>query len=105
VPTETSALSVLTALPLKVVRELVLVVKVPLLRGTRRAATPARKALGGLLLWALLVASKFVVLELVDAVFGDRVSLGGFLSVTGLIVVLMLSRLGVRRLLHLGAAG
>ena len=45
------------------------------------------------------MSSKFVVLELVALVFGDYVSLGGFWSVTGLILVLLLSRLGVRRLL------
>jgi hypothetical protein len=45
------------------------------------------------------VGSKFVVLELVALLFGDRVSLGGFFSVTGLIIVLMLARFGVRTLL------
>ena len=40
-----------------------------------------------------------VVLELVDLVFGDAVSLGGFVPVTLLVVTLLLSRTGVRRLL------
>ncbi len=39
------------------------------------------------------------MLELVDLVFGDRVSLGGFFSVTLLVVTLLLSRSAVRRLL------
>jgi hypothetical protein len=39
------------------------------------------------------------VLELIALVFGSRVSLGRFFSVTLLIVVLMLARAGVRRLL------
>jgi len=43
--------------------------------------------------------SKLVVLELVDLVFGDAVSLGGFLAVTGLVVALLACRTGVRRLL------
>ena len=43
--------------------------------------------------------SKLVVLELVDLVFGDKVSLGGFVSVTLLVVVLLLSRSAVRSLL------
>ena len=65
-----------------------------------KAATgPAGKIGGALLLWLLLVSSKFVVLELVALAFGDRVSLGNFWSVTGLIVALMLARAGVRRLL------
>jgi hypothetical protein len=41
-----------------------------------------------------------VVLELVALAFGSQVSLGGFWSVTGLILALMLARAGVRRLLE-----
>jgi hypothetical protein len=48
------------------------------------------------------VGSKFVVLELVDLVFGDAVSLGGFISVTLLIVALLVARSVVRRLLGEG---
>ena len=44
--------------------------------------------------------SKFVVLELVNLVFGSRVDLGGFVSVTLLIVVLLLARSAVRRLVQ-----
>jgi hypothetical protein len=40
-----------------------------------------------------------VVLELVDLVFGDSVSLGGFIPVTLLVAALLASRAGVRRLL------
>jgi hypothetical protein len=40
------------------------------------------KVLLGLALWIVLAGSQFVVLALVDRLFGDRVSLGGFLSVT-----------------------
>ena len=43
--------------------------------------------------------SKFVVLKLVDLIFGDAVSLGGFIPVTLLIVALLISRAAVRRLL------
>jgi hypothetical protein len=39
-----------------------------------------------------------VLLKTVDLVFGDNVSLGGFVSVTLLIVALLVSRLAVRRL-------
>ena len=39
------------------------------------------------------------MLELVDLVFGDAVSLGGFISVTLLVVALLVSRATVRRLL------
>ena len=52
------------------------------------------------LLWAVLFGSKFLVLEAVNLVFGSRVSLGGFFSVTGLTLVLLLARATVRRLLQ-----
>jgi len=48
----------------------------------------------------VLVGSKFLVLEAVSVVFGPRVSLGGFFSVTLLILALLVSRAAVRRLLH-----
>jgi len=44
--------------------------------------------------------SKLVVLELVDLVFGDAVSLGGFIPVTLLVVALLVSRAAVRRLVY-----
>jgi len=52
------------------------------------------------MLWAVLFGSKFLVLEVVALVFGDRVSLGGFFSVTALVIALLLSRAAVRRLLR-----
>ena len=99
--TESFTISLLTAVMLKLVLEVVLVVK-DRVKGTLKAATtPAGKAVGAVLLWVVLAGSKFVVLKLEDLIFGDAVSLGGFLSVTALIVVLLLARSGVRRLLAL----
>jgi hypothetical protein len=48
----------------------------------------------------LTSSSKFLVLEVVNLAFGDRVSLGGLFSVTLLILTLLLSRAAVRRLLQ-----
>ncbi len=96
---ETFTFSLLTAVLLKVVLEVVVVVKNRAKGRFRRATTPAGKAASVVLLWAVLVGSKFLVLEVVALVFGDRVQLGGFFSVTLLIVVLLLSRWAVRRLL------
>ena len=96
---ETFTASLFTALLLKLVLEVVVWAKNRVKRRFKAAHTPMAKVLAGLLLWALMVGSKFVVLELVAFFFADRVSLGGFFSVTGLILVLLLARLGVRRLL------
>lgn len=96
---ETFTLSLLTALLLKGVLELVVAAKKRVRSWFTAATRPAGKALAALGLWAVLFGSKFVVLELVHLVFGDAVQLGGFFSVTLLIVVLMLARAGVRQVL------
>jgi hypothetical protein len=91
-------LTLLTALLLKVALEVVLVVKARVVARFRAAQTPAGKVAAGVLVWVVAAGSKLVVLELVDLVFGSSVSLGGFLSVTLLVVCLLLARAGVRRL-------
>ncbi len=100
---ETFTASLFTALLLKLVLEAVIWTKERVKRRFKAARTTIGKVGAGLLLWLLMVGSKFVVLELIAFFFADRVSLGGFFSVTGLILALLLSRLGVRRLLALDA--
>ncbi|HEY6747227.1 MAG TPA: hypothetical protein VI357_16100 [Mycobacteriales bacterium] len=97
--TETFTLSLLTALLLKAILELVVAVKNGVKARYRKALTRTGKVVAAVGLWLVLVASKFVVLEAVDLVFGDRVSLGGFVPVTLLIVALMVTRAAARRLL------
>jgi hypothetical protein len=94
---ETFTISLLTAALLKVVLELVVAAKGIVLRHLRPARRPWGKGEAAVALWLVAVGSKLAVLELVDRVFGDKVSLGGFWSVTGLIVTLLLCRAGVRR--------
>ena len=97
--TETFTLSLLTALLLKLVLEAVVWCK-DRVKGRFQAADSVPAKVGsGLLLWALMIGSKFVVLELVALFFADSVQLGGFWSVTGLILLLLFARFGVRRLL------
>ncbi|GAA1854118.1 hypothetical protein GCM10009836_37700 [Pseudonocardia ailaonensis] len=96
---ETFTLSLVTAVLVKLVLEAVLAVKDRIKRRFREASGLPGKVGAALLLWAVLFGSKFLVLEAVDLVSGGRVELGGFFSVSLLIVVLMLARAGVRRLL------
>ncbi|HEU4545227.1 MAG TPA: hypothetical protein VFR88_02950 [Microlunatus sp.] len=97
--TETFLLSLLTAVLLKVVLEVVVAAKNRV--KVRFTAAPRRigKALAAASLVVVMAGSKFVVLELVALLFGDSVRLGGFFAVTALILLLMLTRAGVRRLL------
>jgi hypothetical protein len=97
---ESFTVSLLTAVLLKMVLEAVLAVKGAIVHRVRNAPTSLRRAGAVLLLVLVLPGSKLIVLELTDLVFGNAVSLGGFVSVTVLIVALMLSRAGVRRLLR-----
>jgi hypothetical protein len=92
-------LSLLTAVLLKLALELVLVLKERIVTGLRAATTRTGKAIAAVSLWVVAAGSKFVVLELVDLVFGDAVSLGGFVSVSLLIIALLAARSAVRRLL------
>lgn len=96
---ESFTTSLLTALLLKVVLELVLLVKKRIVGRMKASTSPTGRVVAAVLLWAVLVGSKFLVLTLEDLIFGDRVELGGFFAVTGLIVTLMVCRLGMRWLL------
>lgn len=97
---ETFTLSLLTAILLKGILEVVVAAKNWVKARFRQASTPAGKVVAAVALWVVLFGSKFLVLEAVALVFGDRVSLGGFFSVTALILALLLSRAAVRRLLQ-----
>ncbi|GAA4874968.1 hypothetical protein ACFQ34_05800 [Pseudonocardia benzenivorans] len=97
---ETFTLSLLTAVLLKVVLEVVLVAKKRVVGRFRAASTRTGKVVAGVMVWAVAFGSKFLVLEAVDLVFGDRVGLGGFFSVTLLVVTLLLARAAVRVLLE-----
>ena len=92
-------LSLLTALLLKVALELVILVKTRILARLRAATARRTKVVAAVSLWVVAVGSKLVVLELVDLVFGDSVSLGGFIPVTLLVLALLASRSAVRTLL------
>jgi hypothetical protein len=96
---ETFTLSLLTALLLKGVLEVVVAAKDWVKARFRKASTPTGKVVAAFMLWVVLFGSKFLVLEAVGLVFRDRVSLGGFFSVTLLILALLLSRAAVRGLL------
>ena len=93
-------LSLLTAALLKVALEVVLLLKGRVLAMLRASTTRTGKVAAALALWAVAAGSKLVVLALVDVVFGDAVSLGGFVPVTLLVVALLAARAGVRRLLY-----
>jgi hypothetical protein len=78
---ESFTLSLLTAALLKIALELVIVLKTQIVTRLRAADTRRAKLAAAGWLWVVAAGSKLVVLELVDLVFGDAVSLGGFIWV------------------------
>jgi len=50
------------------------------------------KLLGYFSMWVVLFLSKFVILEVIDLIFGDNVELGKFLDVVVLIITMMVVR-------------
>lgn len=102
--TESFSVSLLTAALLLLVLHGITMVKAPFKTRFKTSSSRTGKVLFGLTLWIVIAGSKFVVLGLVDRLFGDRVSLGGFFSVTGLILVLLVARDFVRRVLAVAPA-
>ena len=65
---ETFTLSLLPAVLLEAVLEVVVMVKNPVKARFRQAATCGGKIVAGSLLWMVMVGSKFFVLEVVDPI-------------------------------------
>lgn len=84
--------SILTAVLLKVILDLVTAGKRRALAWGRAGPGRGRLVVGLLGVWAILFLSKFVILEAVDIVFGDRVVLGDFVDVLLLAATMMLAR-------------
>ena len=95
-------LSLLTAVVLKLTLEVVIWLKGHVVRRLRGASRWSMRLVLGVALWVVAAGSKLVVLHVVDLLFGDAVSLGGFVSVTLLVVALLISCAAVRSLLDDG---
>lgn len=93
---ESFALTLLTAVLLKLALELVTWVKKRAIAGIRRPDFAASRAISIIALVLLLPGSKFGIPWLTELLFGGAVELGGFFLVTLLVISLMLVRGGVR---------
>ena len=85
--------SVLTAVVLKILLDLLTLAE----HHVSHFFSRIHKVAGFLSMWAVLFLSKFVILEVIDIVFGDDVELGSFLDVVVLVLTLMIVRELVRR--------
>lgn len=80
-------ISIFTAILLKILLEIILK-----LEHRVSDAFKAYRILRILLVWLILFGSKFLILEIVDIVFGEHVELGKFLDVIVLVIALMVAR-------------
>jgi hypothetical protein len=91
-------ISILTAILLKVLLEVILGLEHRVAHFFEERPGNLAKFLRVMSAWLILFLSKFVILEVVDLVFGDHVELGSFVQVLGLVLVLMIAREVVQRL-------
>jgi FlaA1/EpsC-like NDP-sugar epimerase len=80
-------ISIFTAVLLKILLEIILK-----LEHQVAAFFKGRKVLQIFFAWIILFGSKFVILEIVDIVFGEHVELGKFVDVIVLVIALMVAR-------------
>jgi len=80
-------ISIFTAVLLKILLEIILK-----LEHKVSDVFKSYKILRILLVWLILFGSKFLILEVVDLIFGEHVELGKFLDVIVLVIALMVAR-------------
>jgi hypothetical protein len=85
-------ISIFTAVVLKILLDLILALEHKVSAYFERQNRPISKVLQISSVWAILFLSKFVILEVVDIVFGEHVELGGFLMVIALVLAMMIAR-------------
>ena len=81
-------ISIFTAVVLKILLDLLTTVE----HHVKEFVSQFSKVLGFLSMWVVLFLSKFVILEVIDIIFGEHVELGKFLDVVVLIITLMVAR-------------
>jgi hypothetical protein len=96
-------ISIFTAVLLKALLDVILGLEHRVAHFFEQRTGPLSKVLRVLATWLILFASKFVILEIVDIVFGEHVELGSFITVLSLVLVMMIAREVVQRIyLYLG---
>jgi uncharacterized membrane protein (DUF485 family) len=91
-------ISIFTAILLKVLLEVILKLEHKVADFFEARPGTLSKFLRVLFIWLILFLSKFVILEIVDIVFGNHVELGHFLDVLVLVITLMIARELVQRI-------
>ena len=93
--TESFTISIFTAVVLKFLIDAITGLEDRVSGWFNQREGPVWRVLGLVTKLSILFLSKFVILEVIAVVFGDRVELGGFIEVALLVVTMILARLGV----------
>lgn len=91
-------ISIFTAILLKILLEIILKLEHKVSDFFKARPGKLSNFLRILFTWLILFLSKFLILEVVDIVFGDHVELGKFLDVIFLVIALMVARELVQRI-------
>ena len=93
--TESFTISILTAVVLKFLIDVITGLEGRVSGWFKQREGRVWRALGLVTMFLILFVSKFVILEVINVVFGDRVALGGFIEVASLVITMILARQGV----------
>ena len=93
--TESFTISIFTAVVLKLLIDAIAGLEHHVSGWFKRREGSGWRLLGLVTMFAILFFSKFVILEVIDIVFGDRVTLGGFIEVFVLVLTMILARLAL----------
>ena len=85
-------ISILTAVVLKALLDLIIGFEHRVNASFQGRGGTVNKVLGVVATLSILFLSKFVILEVIDILFRDRVELGGFLWIVALIIAMMATR-------------
>lgn len=91
-------ISIFTAILLKILLEIILKLEHKVSDFFKARPGKLSNFLRILFTWLILFLSKFLILEVVDIVFGDHVELGKFIDVIALVIALMVARELVQRI-------
>jgi hypothetical protein len=85
-------ISIFTAVVLKILLDFIMGVEHRVSHYFAQRDRPMSKIIRVVATWSILFLSKFLILEVIDIVFGDHVELGGFLQVLTLVITMMIAQ-------------
>jgi hypothetical protein len=91
-------ISIFTAVVLKLLLDVIVAAEHRVSDFFAERRRPISRVARVMTVWLILLSSKFLILEVVDLIFGDHVELGGFLKVMVLVAVMVVAQRSLRRL-------